>query len=371
MNKLAGYFFGDDDAGGGSAELTGFLPTYLAGLADNISPGITSPLGPSATAHSAKATLVAPASRALPPVPAYPPFIGLPSLPALLKLATLPQWIAWKYIAKPGEPKARKVPFDPTTGRRAKSDDPATWGSYAKAAGHAKRQNMPGVGFMLSPDDGLTGIDLDDCRDRVTGELEPWAAEVVAFAETYTEVSPSGGGIRLFALGKVAKATAMKAAGVEIYGGGRYLTVTGQHIEGTPDTIASAPETLAVLHARVETFKAEAQARKAEQALKGIVPAEDPAPTGEAGGFFRTVNSAALVDLAAWVTALLPFRAPERHGLPCQLRRPRPRARGGPVHHLAGHQGFRRARHGRRPRWEAHADRPRGGVRRGCGRVGR
>ena len=37
-----------------------------------------------------------------------------------------------------------------------------------------------------------------------------------------------------------------------MYGAGRYLTITGQHIENTPTEIKAAPQTLELLRAAVE-----------------------------------------------------------------------------------------------------------------------
>ncbi len=295
----------------GPAEL-GPLPAHLAHLVDNVSWGLTgSHRQAVAVAHSAKASATVPVSDARPPIPDYPPFVGLPNIPAIMWLMKLVQWVAWRYIAKPGKKKPDKVPFNPATGHEAKSNNPATWGRYAPAAVLAKRDNMPGVGFMLSPDDDLTGIDLDDCRDPATGVLEPWAAEVIALAETYAEVSPSGTGVRMFAQGKVVKATAFKPASVEIYGKGRYLTVTGQQVEGSPDRINPAPKTLAVLLARVEAVRAEAQAKTT---APGVPAAGGLASVGVRPGFFPAVNALALANPAAWVPALLPAAVPSGTG---------------------------------------------------------
>ena len=296
----------------GPAEL-GPLPPYLRGLGENVSPGTSgSHHRPATVAAAASSRPSRPASDAPLPIPAYPPFVGLPPLPALVFLSKRVQWVAWKYIAKTGSDRLAKVPFNPATGSEAKSNNPATWSTYAKAASFAKRNNLPGVGFVLSADDDLTGIDLDDCRDPATGFLKPWAGELIAMAETYAEASPSGTGIRLFAQGKVLKATKSDPAGVEIYGEKRYLTVTGQHVEGTPDTINPAPKTQAMLLARVEAVKTEAQAAKAT--VLGVLAARGPTSVGVREGFFPAVNARALANLAAWVTALLPAARPSGTG---------------------------------------------------------
>ena len=106
---------------------------------------------------------------------------------------------------------------------------------------------MPGVGLVLTADDELTGIDLDNCRDPATGELSPLAVEVVRLAETYAEVSPSGSGLRLFADGKPSRTMKNDSRGIEVYGAGRYLTVTGDHVPGTPGVVGPAPATMKLL----------------------------------------------------------------------------------------------------------------------------
>src|SRR5262249_19513720 len=74
---------------------------------------------------------------------------------------------------------------------------------------------------------------------------------ILALAETYAEYSPSGKGIRLIARGKIEKSIAHRLSSVEAYRDGRYLTITGNHIPGTPTSIDHAPRTLAACQGRV------------------------------------------------------------------------------------------------------------------------
>jgi primase-polymerase (primpol)-like protein len=43
-----------------------------------------------------------------------------------------------------------------------------------------------------------SGVDLDDCIDVSTGQMKPWGQRVVAALNSYTEISPSGGGVKVF-----------------------------------------------------------------------------------------------------------------------------------------------------------------------------
>ena len=82
------------------------------------------------------------------------------------------------------------------------------------------------VSDVLTADDNITGIDLDDCRDPETGELEAWATELVAsFGEgVYREVSQSGTGVHIIVKGK---APNKKVGRVEAYSIERFFAMTG------------------------------------------------------------------------------------------------------------------------------------------------
>jgi hypothetical protein len=235
-------------------------------------------------------------------------------------LRALPQWVCWDYVWEPNENKPEggdwtKPPLNPRTGYNGSATNPDVWTDYETAARGVLHHRLAGVGFALSPDDGFTGIDLDHCRNKETGELEPWAAEIVALKETYVEVSPSGEGLRLICRGKVDKAIKCDPAQVEIYGTGRYLTITGQQLPGTPDRIQPAPKTLEALQRRVAEMKAAAEAEKAaekaqEQAnarqhgAHDFSSAQRQSSRSDGSPFFRNVNERALAALDLWVPAL-------------------------------------------------------------------
>ena len=99
--------------------------------------------------------------------------------------------------------------------------------------------------MLGGPDDGacLVGIDLDTCRDPQNGDLEPWAAEVIERFGSYTEISPSKTGVKIFAYrvrlagdaedpGWEGRAAFKRSGGehppaIEVYTEGRYFAVTG------------------------------------------------------------------------------------------------------------------------------------------------
>jgi primase-polymerase (primpol)-like protein len=158
------------------------------------------------------------------------------------------QWIVWKYVRRQdqkGRWKWTKIPVNPRTGRNASSNKPATWGTFQEAL--SALQNHPkmfsGIGFMFSPDDSFCGVDLDDCRDMETGTVQEWATKVVARFASYTEVSPSGTGVKVFARGKLSKGRNRRGL-IEMYDQGRFFAVTGHSLLGTVANVEERQEEL-------------------------------------------------------------------------------------------------------------------------------
>jgi predicted P-loop ATPase len=182
------------------------------------------------------------------------------TMPTLAALAAVPRWVAWQAETRGGKP--TKVLKNPATARNADSKDPATWGTReaAEACCPQLRHDPRGVGIVLGNHFGVAigGIDLDSCRDAA-GTLAPWAAAVVQRISSYAEVSPSGTGAKLFftfdaadlptlapdlptrADGTKGEGRKFSAPGpgehppsIELYLGGRYFTVTDDHLPDAP-----------------------------------------------------------------------------------------------------------------------------------------
>lgn len=138
------------------------------------------------------------------------------------------QWILWKSEVREGKP--TKIPCD-AGGRPASVTDPAAWHTYDDAL--LILQGSPalaGLGFCFTPDDPFIGIDLDGCFPNPS----PAAQEILTQFETYQEISPSGTGVKIFAIGSRGDFTRMRTAEVpgfkqlEVYDRDRFFTVTGQ-----------------------------------------------------------------------------------------------------------------------------------------------
>jgi putative DNA primase/helicase len=148
-------------------------------------------------------------------------------IPEYLKIR--PQWVVWKYELRKGE--WTKAPYSATTFERASVTDLMTWTTFddAWAAWNVEEQ-FDGIGFVFCSGAPFVGIDLDKCRNLETGEIEPWASEILERFEVveHLEVSPSGTGVHLITRGKLRVGT--NRAGIEIYGQERFFTITGRLI---------------------------------------------------------------------------------------------------------------------------------------------
>ncbi len=165
-------------------------------------------------------------------------------------LKAIPQWVCWRY-GHDGK-RVTKPPIDAKTGKAGKSNDPATWSTFDVAL--ARFQSDPklaGLGLALTPDLGLTAVDADHVIDPATGDTDPKAVDLLtAFQTTYAEISPSGTGYRLFCHGKPQRDGHSDPRWLELYTGGgpRYMTVTGNAVDGHPKALAAMQGQLDELH---------------------------------------------------------------------------------------------------------------------------
>jgi putative DNA primase/helicase len=133
------------------------------------------------------------------------------------------QWVVWKLEERGGKP--TKVPYIAGGSGKASSTDSLTWRSFEEAVQALETGRYSGIGFVFSSGDPFAGVDLDDCRDPETGELEEWAAKIVEAFGSYAEVSQSGTGVHIIVMGK---APNKKRGKVEAYSSERYFAMTGR-----------------------------------------------------------------------------------------------------------------------------------------------
>jgi putative DNA primase/helicase len=163
------------------------------------------------------------------------------------ELRKLDQWVCWRYVEREPGTKATKVPFNPRTGAHADTTAPATWSTFDEAVTAAPRYD--GIGFVFTDTDPYFGVDLDGCRDPDTGDIEPWAQAIVDDVCSYTEVTPSGRGLHVIAIGKLPPG-ARRRGKVEMYDTGRFFTMTGRHVPSMPTAVEESDVDAVELHRR-------------------------------------------------------------------------------------------------------------------------
>lgn len=162
------------------------------------------------------------------------------------ELIDRPQWVCWKRKRKDNG-KLDKIPIDPHTGQNASHSNPETWGTFVQAITRYRDDKLAGIGYVFSQDDPFCGIDLDDCRNPESGNIETWAREIIQALGSYTEVSQSGKGVHV--IGKASlPGGGRKKEHVEIYDRLRFFCVTGQHVDGTAKEIKPSQDAVTKIY---------------------------------------------------------------------------------------------------------------------------
>jgi hypothetical protein len=158
------------------------------------------------------------------------------------ELAALDQWVT----ASPD-----KIPHTPGSGLRASPTNRVDWGTL-KAATAAARQRGHRLGFCLTDADPFVLIDLDKCRSAETGDLEPWASDIIdQFPGTYMEISASKTGIHILGLTtRPLPPNGRKRGRIEMYTDRRYVMLTGDTIPGH-ERLGDITEAALKFHAEV------------------------------------------------------------------------------------------------------------------------
>lgn len=141
----------------------------------------------------------------------------------------------WRYEVVDG--RQTKVPYNPKAiSRKASTTAPSTFTTLSYIPQHIDNYTgFDGIGMLVSGD--IAGIDIDHCFDD-NGDLTDKAREIIEAIDSYTEISPSGHGIRIFfrwtdGSGYDKVKYYIKHDDLEVYIPGmtnRFLTVTGDVI---------------------------------------------------------------------------------------------------------------------------------------------
>ena len=200
------------------------------------------------------------------------------------EMKQVPQWILWAAVPKEsrdGGTEFTKEPRQPRDRvRKASSTDPSTWSTFE----HALREyqlatylppeegaDIHGIGFVLGG--GFAGIDIDNSVSEENETLE--AKELIDQFRSYTELSPSRTGLHIIVKGDVP--AGRKFGNVEVYGAGRYFTVTGFKRKTAPATVENRQFELDELVRQIDGRRA-ATTIAVRSKLITPVPAAPPGP---------------------------------------------------------------------------------------------
>lgn len=197
------------------------------------------------------------------------------------------RWLTWKV-----EDDGRKVPRSPEANplnpdRYVKAHDPNNWCSFTamnravgKLKDHRPAFDLPTTG--THPDDPLILLDYDNTRDPDTGELHPIVKDHIERAGSFAQASTSGTGVHILGLapdglpegteavdsplyfadpgededddgpGPIAPweligeddaaHSKFEGASIEGYVKGRFIAMSGAHLEGTPTDLVDIQE---------------------------------------------------------------------------------------------------------------------------------
>ena len=131
------------------------------------------------------------------------------------------RWVNWKLETVNGD--LTKVPYNPHTKHKAKSNDQSTWGTYDEA-----KSSYENVGILLY-DKKLICIDIDHCIENgeVIHSMKREIEDFIELSNSYTEISQSNTGLHIFMIiAEPYHVIAKKHEPWEIYSSGRFMAVT-------------------------------------------------------------------------------------------------------------------------------------------------
>ncbi|MBU1362891.1 MAG: hypothetical protein KKE51_03595 [Gammaproteobacteria bacterium] len=204
-------------------------------------------------------------------------------VPSFLRCKPCANWTAEPRSGQPG--KYNKAPRNPLNGAKVGADKPELFGTFEQAVSALDSGKFSGIGVLLTGDDNLTGVDIDDYKATFEQmpQVKAWVAEARK-AGAYCELSPSGEGLRLFMRGKL-PSKGRKAGPLEIYDNARFLTVTGKCEK------ASGGELIDGQHL-IDSFIA-------------MLPAQEPVASRQIGSI-KPASNEAVIALVAWATEKRP-----------------------------------------------------------------
>lgn len=147
-------------------------------------------------------------------------------------LKKLPVWILWKRELD-SKGRLTKVLYSARYDGRASSTDSTTWTTYERVTEkyHSHISEYDGIGIVCSKEFRIVFIDIDHCINE-EGEMSETALEITErLSKQYIELSQSGTGVHILALGEIPQNFKNSQNGVEMYDCKRFCALTGDAIK--------------------------------------------------------------------------------------------------------------------------------------------
>jgi hypothetical protein len=148
-------------------------------------------------------------------------------------IKALKAFVVFKYKpAKTPGGKRGKVPYyvrtmRPRRGTQGTAEDLSGMSTFAKAMrAFEEQEDIAGIGICAIPSNPYCFVDIDNCFDPKTGELNDIATELLRL-DTYAEFSPGGHGLRLILDGNLGIDAKNMDIGLELFSHKGFVTLTG------------------------------------------------------------------------------------------------------------------------------------------------
>lgn len=180
------------------------------------------------------------------------------------ELKDINQWVVWKPVKEAGKVKPKKVPYSLQTNeltgileeKLASVNNSNTWMSFEAALSLLKtKKRYKGLNFVFPSTSvkgnfkKIVGVDLDNIA-LTNGELDPLKIAEIKALNTYSEISPSGTGLRAICYAEFPDNEEVHKGDIEVYQSGKFLSITGHKLNEVPDTINDAQEAITAFRAK-------------------------------------------------------------------------------------------------------------------------
>lgn len=154
------------------------------------------------------------------------------------ELKDLPIWVGFKYKPRKGG-KPKKEPYNAVTRGHAQSNNPKTWCDFNTVISRAEDLKFDAIGIGVIEPYVVCDID-NSIKDHIAS---PLAKRIISEFPSYTEYSPSKTGYHIIGKGAIPKDRKLTTIDVEMYSKTRFLTITGNLVDGEKSTICDVDVT--------------------------------------------------------------------------------------------------------------------------------